>query len=162
VIAKGNVQHDYYQILIIPTLAFLFGLGIDFLWEISNKYTGKWITVGLILISSVFMLAFAWYQVRDYFNINNPAIVSAGQALDTIAPQNAKVIAPLDGDSSFLYQTHRQGWASYEHSLEMLITMGANYLVLVHPTQAEIDIQKKYKLVSQTPDYIIFNLNQKP
>ena len=27
VIARGNVQHDYYQILIIPTLAMLLGIG---------------------------------------------------------------------------------------------------------------------------------------
>lgn len=162
VIARGNVQHDYYQILIVPTLALFFGLGADLIFQLSKNYTNKWAGALLLLICSLFMLSFGWYNVRYYFDINNPAIVEAGQAVNRLTPKNAKVLAPLDGDSSFLYQTNRQGWASFEQPLPKLIQMGADYMVLVHPTKNDIALGKTYKIIALTPDYVIFNLRQKP
>ena len=58
----------------------------------------------------VLSLAFGWFEVRGFFNINNPAIVEAGRKLDEIAPVDALVIAPYGGDPAFLYQTGRHGW----------------------------------------------------
>src|SRR5690606_37142635 len=37
VIARGDVQHDYYQIAIVPSLAILVGRGVDFLFSIEGK-----------------------------------------------------------------------------------------------------------------------------
>lgn len=162
VIARGNVQHDYYQILIIPTIALFFGLGSQLIFDMAKTFTNKWIGTLLLVVCSLFMLSFGWYNVRSYFDINNPAIVEAGQAVNRLTPQDAKVLAPYNGDSSFLYQTNRQGWASFEHDLPVLIKMGADYMVLLHPSANDIALGKTYKVIAQTPDYIIFNLRQKP
>jgi len=162
IVARGNVQHDYYQILIIPTLAFFFGLGINFIVGISSSFQQRIVNYSLIFLCSLFIGMFGWYQVRDYFNINNPAIVRTGIAVGTLIPQNAKVIAPYDGDTSFLYQINRKGWPSFEHSLPELIKLGADYLVLVNPKPGDHDIAKTYKLVSQTNDYLLFDLHSKP
>lgn len=161
VIARGNVQHDYYQILIIPTLAFLFGLGVDTLFSLPKEYN-KILVSCVVGIVSVAMIAFGWYFVRDYFNINNPNIVVAGQAVDKLTPKNAKIIAPYDGDTSFLYQTNRVGWASLEKDLPIMIQMGADYLVLVNPTQNDVSgWGKQYKIVASTPAYLLLNLHEK-
>ena len=162
VIARGNVQHDYYQILIIPTLALFFGLGVDMAISLATNLKTKIIFTGLVAVCSIFVFMFGWYQIRDYFNINNPSIVIAGDAVNKLTPPNAKIIAPYDGDTSFLYQTNRKGWPSFEHSLPDLIKLGADYLVLVNPKPADAGIGKTYKIVAQTPDYILFNLHQKP
>lgn len=159
IIATGNVQHDYYQIVIMPTVAIVMGFGsswlVDFLKQVVNKKIA-YIVVGIIILLGFY---FSWQQVKYYFDINNPAIVIAGKAVDRLTPKNAKVIAPLDGDSSFLYQTNRQGWASFEHDLPTLIHMGANYLILVHPTNNDKSLGKSYKIVAETKDYIIFALH---
>jgi 4-amino-4-deoxy-L-arabinose transferase-like glycosyltransferase len=160
VIARGNVQHDYYQILIIPTFALFFGLGLDFF--LSAKDKNKLILYGLLGIVSIFSFIFGWYQVRDYFNINNYAIVTAGNAVSKLTPTDAKIIAPYNGDTSLLYQTQRKGWPSFEKSLLELIAMGADFLVLVNPSQKDYDIGKTYKIVSATSDYILFNLHKNP
>lgn len=160
VIATGNVQHDYYQILIIPTIAFFFGLGADFLLHPHKEYP-KYVTYPLFIISTVCVLAFGWYQIRDYFNINNMAIVTTGQAVDKIIPLNAKVIAPLDGDTSFLYYTNRKGWPAYEHDPAELIQKGADYLVLVHPSSDDFTRFGKYRIVAQTSDFVLFDLHNK-
>ncbi len=161
IIARGNVQHDYYQILIIPTLALFFGLGVDFLF-VHSQVISKKTAIPVLFVCTIFMLAFGWYQVRDYFNINNPSIIAAGQAVDRLTPKNALIVAPYNGDTSLLYQTKRKGWPSFEKSLEDLMQMGASYLVLVNPTKQDYDIGKKYKIIASNNDYIIFDLHQKP
>lgn len=160
IVARGNVQHDYYQIPIVPTLAFMFGLGVDFMLH-SAKYTNKYASYAVLGISSIFLCVFGWYQVRDFFNINNPSIMIAGAAVDQLTPQDAKVIAPLDGDTSFLYQTKRKGWPSFEHSLAEMVKLGADYLVLVNPKPEDQGIGKEYKIVANTKEYILFDLRER-
>lgn len=161
VIARGNVQHDYYQILIIPTLAILMGVGAASLLEKVDGYK-KFVNYLVLLVVVLFAIFFGWYYVRDYFNINNPSIVVAGEAVDKLTPKNAKVIANYNGDTSFLYQTKRSGWASYEEPLPQMIQMGADYLVIANPVASDLNFGKTYKIVAQTSQYIIFNLRQKP
>lgn len=136
VFATGNVQHDYYQILIVPSLAIFVGLGLDLLFAGHNQMalSDNLMTKILILISFIFMLAFGWYFVKDYYNINHPEIVEAGSALWNIANgrhQKALVIAPYNGDTAFLYQTNLRGWPIIEGSIDKMIQMGADYYVSV-------------------------------
>ncbi len=163
VIARGNLQHDYYQIIIIPTIAFFFGLGGDYLLHARSKLLPN-LSVGIGIFAACVLVGWwiAWYQVRDYFNINNPSLIVAGKAVDRLTPKNALVIAPLDGDTTFLYQTKRKGWPSFEHSLPDLIQLGADYLVLANPQPKDYDIGKTYKIVSANKDYILFDLHKKP
>jgi len=88
----------------------------------------------------------SWWQVKDYFNINNRAIVVAGMAVDRLTPKNAEVIANYNGDTSFLYQTKRKGWASFEKPVPEMVQMGADYLVLANPKPADYYFAKEYKL----------------
>jgi len=158
VIARGNVQHDYYQILIIPTLSIYLGLGGSYL--ILRKDSSRIISSILFAVSVIFCLSFGWYYVRDYFNIDNNSIIVAGQAVDSITSKDAKVIANYNGDTSFLYQTKRKGWASFEKPLPEMVQMGADYLVLVNPTTQDLGISKDYKVIALTKDYVIFDLHQ--
>ncbi len=163
VIARGNVQHDYYQILIIPTLALFFGLGGDLLFNIVGHFTSKWVGGVAFAVCTLFMLIFGWYNVRYYFDINNPNMIIAGQAVDRLTPKNAKVIALLDGDSSFLYQTNRQGWASLEKPMPEMIKLGAQYLVIASPTPNDFNgFGKQYKILSSSSAYLLLDLVHKP
>lgn len=162
VIATGNVQHDYYQIVAMPAVILMMSFGAAWAIQILKKNMPS--TVAYCLVGSIVVcgLFFGWQQIKDYFDIDNPAIIEAGQAVDRLTPPNAKVLAPYGGDSAFLYQTKRQGWASFEHDLPTLIKMGADYIVLVHPTAQDLSLGKQYKIIAQTPNYIIVNLQQKP
>lgn len=161
VVAGGNVQHDYYQILIMPTIAIFMGLGAAFLLDLVKTFTNKFIGPILFLFLTLLTLMLSWYYVRDYFNINNPSIVLAGQAVDRLTPKDAKVIANYDGDTSFLYQTKRKGWASYEYDASEMVKLGADYLVDVNPTPSDFNYVKEYKIIDQTSDFVIFDLHQK-
>jgi 4-amino-4-deoxy-L-arabinose transferase-like glycosyltransferase len=160
VFATGNVQHDYYQIPIMPSVAIIFAIGSYFLytWSFKKIPLGKI----LLIICIVLGFYFASNKVKDYFNINNRSIIVAGKAVDLLTPKDAKIIANYTGDTSFLYQTNRRGWASFQDPLPQMIAKGASFLVLVNPTQEDHVFARDYKIVSETKEYIIFDLLKKP
>jgi hypothetical protein len=145
----------------MPSIAVFMGLGADFLLTNVKTFTNKFIGPVLFVFITFMTLFLSWYYIRDYFNINNPAIIEAGKAVDRLTPRSAKVIANYDGDTSFLYQTKRKGWASYEHPAQDMVKMGADYLAVVHPTPGDRDYAKGYRIIEQTPDYIIFDLRSR-
>ncbi len=168
VFATGNVRHDYYQILLLPSLSLFVGIGLDTL--LSGNLMAKLLAV----VSSIFMLSFGWYFVRDYYNINHPEIVAAGKDVEKLTHDKSLVIAPYDGDTAFLYQTNRRGWPIVENNIDYMIKNGAQYYVSVRLDdkdtkklladaeawdQVKIGLpRKKYNLVKLTDSYVIIQI----
>jgi len=167
VIATGNVRHDYYQILLTPSLAILVGLGLDWLWN-KNSQFNLWVGRFLSIVGMLFMVGFGWYFIRDFYNINHPEIVEAGREMEKASHYKALVIAPYDGDTAFLYQTNRQGWPIMQGSIDDMIKLGADYYVSVKFDQLTKDLieeaqktkkpLKGYKIIKLTPTYTIIQL----
>lgn len=162
VIATGNVQHDYYQILIMPSIAIYLSLGTYFLLENKiNVY--KAVSLAILFVCVVFMLSFGWFNVRAYYNIDHYELIRAGKVIDNLIPKEAKVIVPMSGgDTTALYFMDRQGWSSFEKPLPQLIRMGADYMVLINPNSRDRDFGKTYKLVVWSSDFALFNLRENP
>ena len=159
VVATGNVQHDYYQIPIMPSIAIFFAIGSYYLSYLKIKKFPLGSLIILLSLGGFFF--FTWQRVGDYFNINNRSIIIAGAAVDHLLPQDAKIIADYKGDTTFLYQTKRKGWASLEKDLPVMISMGAHYLVFTNPNAKDYEFAMPYKIVASTKDYAIFDLNTK-
>src|SRR3990167_2901878 len=162
VIATGNVQHDYYQILIMPSIAIYLALGTHFLWDNkSNIYLP--LSRGIFFLCVLFMLSFGWFNIRAFYNIDHYELIRAGKIIDNLIPKEAKVIVPMSGgDTTALYFMDRQGWSSFEKPLPQLIKMGADYMVLINPQKQDYDFQKTYKLTYSSSDFLLFNLRKKP
>lgn len=152
VIASGNVQHDYYQIILLPLICIMVARGIMFFLD-QHTLTG----VALMLICVVSMIGFSWYEVKGYFNINNWAMVRAGQAVDRLTPEDALVIAPYMGDTAFLYQTNRRGWP-IGFDIEDKISKGASYYVSTSLDDEARELSARYQVVEQTDEYILIHL----
>ena len=167
VFATGNVRHDYYQILTVPIIAIFLAKGSDYLLQLGRQ-TGRLKAAGLLSVLILFMLMFSWYHIRDFYNINHPEIVEAGRKVDTLTPPNSLVIAPYNGDTAFLYQTHRAGWPVMQKTLPEMIKMGAHYYVSVNYDQLTNELiqdalqkdesKRNYKLVARTDKYAIIQL----
>lgn len=162
VIARGNVQHSYYQVPIIPTISIFLALGSEFFLTAPKQYISRTASYFLLAFSLFLMFSLGWKDVRDYYNIQNPSILAAGDAVDRLAPKTAKVVAPYDGDTTLLYYTKRKGWASFSKPLPELIKKGASYLVLVNPKKQDLEIGLTYKIKASTSQYLIFDLTQHP
>jgi len=159
VLATGNIQHDYYQILIMPTLAIFFAKGINFILE-KNEVFNYWTSRLTVIVSIVFMLAFGWFSVRDYYSIQHPNIIIAGKTVDTSIPKDAKIVAPYGGDTTLLYYTNRKGWPVFDRSFKDFKKAGASYMVFADPTAEELNLETLFKPVIITKEYAIFDLTQ--
>jgi len=159
-VATGNVTHDYYQLPLLPLICIFLGLGTEFFFKMAKGTVHKIFNSGLLLITIVFTVAFSWYQVKDYFNVNHWAIVHAGQKADEILPLDAKVIAPYNKDPAFLYQINRLGWTFLPHELDVLIEKGATHYVSVNYDDLTNQIMKKYQTIEKNDEFIIIDLQE--
>lgn len=157
VFASGNVQHDYYQIILIPVMAWLWALGAVGLirWAPTRLQTVGMAT-GLIVIW-IFSNLFAWYFIKDLYNINNWAIVRAGTAVERVTSPDALVIAPYMGDTAFLFQTNRRGWP-LGFDIDEKIEQGADFYVSTSKDDEVGELRQQFPVVEETDDYIIFDL----
>jgi len=160
VVATANVKHDYYQLYLIPPLALLFSRGIVSLWSI--KLVNKLVFVFLLTFSIVLMNGISLYLVKDYYKINDYAIIQAGKRADEFLPKDALVIAPYNGSTAFLYQTGRKGWPVVDEGIEGMIEKGADYFISSQPESADtVNFKQVYKVVEEDDDYVILDLHQK-
>jgi len=158
VIATGNVQHDYYQIQIIPALAVLFGLGTHALLDVRSQL--RRLAHGLVLLSiTLLSFALSWYEIRAFFNINNLVMVEAGAALDRLVSPDALVIAPYQGDTAFLFATNRRGWP-IGGEIENKIKWGAQYYVTTTFDDEYHLLASRYSQLAKTESYAILDLTR--
>lgn len=161
VFATGNVQHDYYQILLIPVISVFAAKGITFLIKGGNQ-TNRVMSVAAALVTLLFCVGFSWYTIRTYYWINRPEIVEAGRAADGLLPKNAKVVASYNGDTTFLYQTKRQGWP-LGFEIEKKIAMGATAYVTVSPTDSDgetRDLASRFTVLVRNDKFAIIDLTK--
>jgi hypothetical protein len=150
VFASGNVQHDYYQILILPAVSVFVGKGLRHM---------HWV-LGIVSVS--FMISFSWFTIRTFYWINRPEIVEAGKLANQILPKDAKVIASYNGDTTFLYQTQRQGWP-LGFDIDKKIAMGATAYVTVSPTDNDgetKDLANRYTVLVRNDKFAIIDLTR--
>jgi hypothetical protein len=157
IFAKGNVNHDYYQLPIVaPGIVLMVIAARDLLASVKTR--GYKLYFGTVIGALwLIMLAFGWFEVRGFFNINNMAMVQAGQAADRLLPPEAVVIAPYQGDPAFLYQINRNGWP-VGGNIEERMRDGATYYVTTSFDTEYQELKAKYTLVEQTDQYGILKL----
>lgn len=159
ILATGNIQHDYYQVLIMPTLAIFLAKGVDFILEKKDIFN-RWISFAVIFVGTIFTFAFGWFAVRDYYSIQHPNLMTAGKAVDELTPKDAKVIAPYGGDTTFLYYTNRKGWPVFDRSFKEFKEAGAQYIAFADPTPEELNLETLFKPIIITSAYAIFDMTK--
>lgn len=158
VFATASVRHDYYQTITIPAVSLALASGFLTLW-FSEKFN-RLLSRGLLLLSCGVMFITGAQQVREFYKINHPEIIEAGQVSDRLLPKEALVIAPYNGDTAFLYQTKRKGWPVVELPLNDLIEKGAQYYVSVNFDPQTQEIVQGFQVIEQTPRYVIADLTK--
>lgn len=160
IFATVNVRHDYYQTISIPAIALTLALGVKSMWEMGKKD----IVVGALLFFSVFVgLDASAIQIKEFYKINHPEIITAGQEVKKLTNEDDLVVAPYDGDTALLYQTGRRGWPAVDTDFDTIIKRGAKYFVSVTLTDPDIKLLKErgYKVVEETKQFIIIDLTSK-
>jgi hypothetical protein len=118
----GNVQHEYYQTLILPALAIFTGIGIDYL--LTNKKT---ISTGLAIVTIPVILALSWffsyYTVRGYYNYPSDLIQTA-KIINSLTSPKDLVVTDTTGDTTLLYLSERRGAPAVYRDPKVLKELG--------------------------------------
>lgn len=152
----GNVQHEYYQTLILPALAIFAAIGIDYLF--ANKKT---VSTGLAIITVPVILALSWffsyYTVRNYYNYSSDLIQTA-KIINSLTGPNDLVVTDTTGDTTLLYLSERRGAPAVYRDPKTLKELG--YSVI---TTNSLDMVKQleeddFELLFENEKLFIFKL----
>jgi 4-amino-4-deoxy-L-arabinose transferase-like glycosyltransferase len=157
VFATGNVTHDYYQLPLIPVISILLALGVKQILALAETPITKLLHLAVIIILIGFGLAFSWYDVRGYYQINNGALLVAGERVRDLTPPGSLIIAPYQTDPTFLYYTYRYGWTLGNY-IEDKIAHGAGYYVSLSYDDEARELADKYETLEHTDNHIIIKL----
>lgn len=161
VVATGNVRHDYYQILLVPILSVFVAKGFIDLIKGNSFFIPRIFTILFALFLFFLMFYFTWTQVKEFYKINNPPIIIAGKEADKILPKDAVVIAPYNGDTAFLYQTNRKGWAFVTSSIkDMIADFGVTSFISVNKDNKANWVKRHFMVLEETPQFIIADLTK--
>lgn len=161
VFATGNVQHDYYQTLIIPVLVIFAARGFTLMLKGIDGFIARLWTIPFAILFLIMMIYTGWDQIKGFYQINNPAIVEAGEKADEILPKDAVLVAPYQGDTSFLYQTNRIGWAMVAFPVKDLIdTFKVHYFISTAKDAKTKWVMRKYTVLVDNPTYVIIDLTK--
>jgi len=158
IFAWGNVQHDYYQIIVIPVVAIFLAKGSYFLIK-PPKNVYKLPSLLLLVTILLFSFGFSFFEVKEYYKINHPEVIAAGERAKELIPEEAKVIAPYQGNTVFLYQMKRKGWPAVTRDVEELIRMGADYYVAVNYDQTTDELKEKCQVIEENGSWIIIKID---
>ncbi len=161
IFATGNVRHNYYQTGFMPIASIFTAIGfLVFIKGIKDFIPRIWtIPVGILFLGLTIYLS--WNQVKEFYKINNPSIIEAGKKADQILPKDAVVVAPYNGDTAFLYQTNRRGWAVTAFPLvEMVSNYGVTSYVSTTNDAKTAWVKKYFVVLEDNPNYVIVDLTR--
>ncbi len=158
-VATGNVQHDYYQVILVPIVSISIGRGVIIVYDwLLKRFSANiaGVTVAILLIA---MELIAWQHIKGFYNINHWEYVEAGQAIDRLTSPDAKIIAPAFTDTQFLFQTNRTGWA-LGSDIDQKIREGATHYVTTVEDDELRSLQQRFTTLEKGKRYTILDLQQ--
>src|SRR3990167_4814947 len=156
----GNVQHDYYQTIILPALAIFTGLGIHSLYEAKAVFLHHIPLTVMIAVIFGFSWIISYSTVKGYYGYSEQ-LINTARVIDTITPKDALIVTDSTGDTTLLYNAHRRGMPAVSESLPNLKQRGIDYFVTGNGVIGE-KVQEEYKglfkLIFKNNDVYIFKL----
>jgi hypothetical protein len=154
----GNVQHVYYQVLILPALAILAALGSDVLIKSSSHLWHKLLIYPVLL--GIFFLSFviSYNQVKDYYNYSHD-LVTIANVIKNLTNDDDKIVTWTLGDTTLLYLSDRKGAPHDFLPLDELKAKGYKYYVTLDKQDAK-EKQAKYnlKVIGENEKFTLFEL----
>lgn len=154
----GNVQHEYYQTLILPAIAIFIGLGVNALFKSGREFVAKPLAALLLIIVFGLSFFFSYYKVREFYDYPKE-LPQIGRIVESLTEPDAKIVTDRVGDTTLLYLTNRRGSPAIYKDLEEFKNDGYTYFVTLHKEKAdEVKSTKKYKVVFENDQMYLFHL----
>ncbi len=134
----GNVQHEYYQILIFPTIAILISAGF---YEYYNQTKHKIFTYPVFIVIFVFSWYFSFKLVKPYYNIPSD-LINYATIIKSFTNKDDLIITDRNGDTTLLYLSNRKGYPVFPDDFEKLRRQGYRYFATDKPEAAQSLLEK--------------------
>ncbi|MDO8741755.1 MAG: hypothetical protein Q7J11_01255, partial [Candidatus Roizmanbacteria bacterium] len=152
----GNLQHEYYQTLILPVLAMMIGLGASFVFEHKKDFINPILVSILVFFLFAFSFYFSYFKVIDYYQYSQE-LVQEADIINSLTLPEDKIVTDRTGDTTLLYLSNRRGApAIYRDPIE-LKKLGYKYLIT--SSEGEINIMKPdFKIIFENEKFTLFRL----
>lgn len=161
IFATGNVRHNYYQYIFVPIASVFFTLGFVNLIKGVKDFLPRIWTIALALLFLILSFYFSWTQVKEFYKINNPAIIEVGKKADQILPKDAIVVAPYNGDTAFLHQINRIGWPVGAFPLtELVADYGVTHFISTSRDDKTNWVLRHFQILEDNPKFVIADLTK--
>lgn len=154
----GNVQHEYYQTLILPPLAIFVGLGISTMILEGKTFLNPVISI-ITTIAIIFLsFFFSFYIVRNYYNYPQDLIQMA-KIINTLTLSTDKVVTDRTGDTTLLYLADRRGAPAINYNLPDLKKHGYNYFETANKEVIQnAKSSNNFEVVFENSQFALFKL----
>lgn len=153
----GNVQHEYYQVLILPAIAMLVGIGIETAIAYSNSSFHRILTyMGIpILLGASFF--FSYYRIKDYYNYSID-LERVANVIQTVTKPEDKIVTDTTGDTTLLYLSDRKGAPALYKDERELKKLGYTHMVIFNKDYSNQLKQNDMKVVFENDKFTLFLL----
>lgn len=132
----GNVQHEYYQTILLPAIAIFTGLGISFRLSRRKHIITPVVAYPLAVIIIILSFYFSFYKVRDYYNYPEE-LKRIGDIVQSLTNEDDKIVTDRSGDTTLLYLSDRKGSPGLYQDLEEFKKDGYAYFVTLKKEDIE-------------------------
>jgi 4-amino-4-deoxy-L-arabinose transferase-like glycosyltransferase len=152
----GNVQHEYYQIMILPSLALFVGLGFNFIANNLKSFLHPFFTYLLLFILFGLSFFFSFYKVKNYYDYASD-LVQIAKITATLTKESDKIVTDRTGDTTLLYLMDRKGSPAVYLSPEEFKKLGYQY-ILTQNLEYLKDLKKKYPVIFENNNFGLLKL----
>jgi len=153
----GNVQHEYYQTIILPAIALICGIGIAGIVEFPSKFIKKTVLYPTILIIFILSIAFSYYRVKDYYYYPKD-LPQVAELIKTFTQPEDKIVTDRSGDTTLLYLADRKGAPGVYKDLNELKELGYTYFVTSNSGMKDRLKRENYVVLVENEIYMIVKL----
>ena len=151
----GNVQHDYYQVVITPMLAILVGVGVG--WCLKQRLWGLLaLRFAVVIVIFGMSLFFSFHQISSNYNENRDLLLIA-EVIDSFTSRNDVIVTDTQGDTTLLYLSDRRGYPAPYREFEVLKKQGAKYFA-TQDLSYKPKLKDTYKLLFENDKVLLFAL----
>lgn len=154
----GNVQHEYYQTIILPALAIAVGLGVSLVAENIKIFLNPFATGFAIIVMFAFSYFISYYHVKDYYAYPGD-LVTIAKIIQTVTKPEDKIITDTTGDTTLLFLADRKGSPAPYKDFQDFKKDGYKYFITQNgDVIKDKKKENKYPLKFENSKFAIFEL----
>jgi hypothetical protein len=155
----GNVQHEYYQTVILPPLAMFAGIGAALFLRDRKNFLHPVIVYPLVVLLTALSVMFSYYyKVKDFYTYPED-LNQMAKILNTFTKPGDKIITDRLGDTTLLYLADRRGAPMLYKTIEQLKTDGYTYYMTdKKEIITDLKSKKQYQVLFENSQFVLFKL----